>query len=190
MRLEKLSKEKREHIYNNHLIKDFHKSEVKTFDLIESLVTKDNYACYGFYEGEELFGYVYFVKSKIKDSLFIDYLAICRDYRSKGFGSRFIQIITEKISEEYSSLIAEVENPDFSFDEIDKINRERRIKFYLENGFKLTNLKSRVLTDDYVMIQLPFKKELKDQELYKGMEEIYEMVFGLEFCESNIDIFL
>lgn len=189
MKIQKLTKEKRLDIYNNYLIKDFHKSEVKPFDLIEGLVEKDKYACYGFYENEELLGYVYFVKSDFENSLFIDYLAISKEYRSKGFGSRFITTIIENFSEEYSSLIAEVENPEFSIDESDKVNRERRIKFYLKNGFKLSNLKSRVVDDNYVMIQLPLKRELQYKEIYKKMIEIYQTVFGIEFYEKNIDVF-
>lgn len=186
MKLKELTKTQRSYVFNNFLINDFHKSEVKPLDLLERLIENGHYKCYGFYEDDELVGYAYFIKSK--DSILMDYLAVNSKYRCRGFGSRFIELIEEKFKGEYSSLLAEVENPKYSLDEDDKSNRQRRIDFYIKNGFKLSCVETCVYKDQYTMINLKLDKHLDDEEIVKETTHIYKTIFGEDIFERHIRV--
>ena len=186
MKLVELSKEERKNIYNKHMLNDFHKSEVKPLDMLERLIKEGHYICYGFFKDERLLGYAYFIK--IKDSILMDYLAVIPKYRSMGYGSRFLQIIEHTFEEKYTSLLAEVENPRFALNKEDKLNRERRILFYLKNGFEVSKIETCVLEDQYLIIKLNLDKKLDDEEVYKKTELVYKTIFGEEYCKKNISI--
>lgn len=188
LKLKQLSKKQRENIYNNYMIYDFHKSEVKPFETIEKLVERGNYVCVGCYEDTDFLGYAYFVKSDTTNNLLLDYFAVNEQYRSKGLGSKIILTMKEQLSGEYSSLLGEVENPEFANDDNDKLTRERRIAFYLKNGFKVSNVKCRVSVDNYVMINLGLDKELNDKEIYDEMNELYNIIFGEAFFKNHISV--
>lgn len=186
MILKKLSKIERADIYNRYMLNDFHKSEVKPLNMVEDLIENGHYKCYGFFEDEELLGYAYFIKAK--ESILMDYLAVTPEYRSRGYGSRFLQIIKHTFKETYSSLIAEVENPRYSFNKDDEFNRMRRISFYLKNGFEVSNIESCVLEDQYTIIKLNLHRELEDIEIYNEVGNIYKTTFGEEYFKDNISV--
>lgn len=186
MYLKELNSTQRRDMYNKCLINDFHKSEVKPLSLIEELIKQGKYKCYGFYEDEDLLGYGYFIKSE--DSIIMDYLAVDIKHRCKGLGSKFISLISEKFSSEYDTLLAEVENPKYALDQTDRFNRERRISFYIKNKFKISNIETCVLEDEYMIIKLKLLKELDDQQIKKEMTSVYKTIFGEEFFNNHINV--
>ena len=188
MILQELKSEDRIYVYNNYLINDFHESEVKPFDMIEKLVEKKKYKCFGFYEDEELLGYAYFVKTD--GSILMDYLAVNSKHRCKGLGSKFISVIRDKFSENFSTLLAEVENPKHSVDETDRYNRERRISFYMKNSFEQSHIETCVLEDKYRIIKLKLRRELDDMEVKREVSNVYQTIFSEEFFKKHINISL
>lgn len=186
MEFKKLTKTQRTDVYNKYLVNDFNKSEVKTFNEIEDLIKQGYYLCYGFYENEDLLGYSYFIKSK--QTIVMDYLAVNSEYRNKGLGSKFISIIKSEFSKQYLALIAEVENPRYSDNEKDKYNRERRISFYINNGFKLSNIETCVTKDQYSIIKLELNKDIGDKEIFKQISLAYRTIFGEELFKKQISV--
>lgn len=186
MILKELLKVERADVYNEHMLEDFHESEVKPLDMIEDLIENGHYKSYGFFEDKELLGYAYFIKAK--ESILLDYLAVTPEYRSKGYGSRFLQIIRHTFKETYSSLIAEVENPRYSLNKDDKFNKMRRISFYLKNDFEVSNIESCVIRDQYTIIKLNLDRELEDKEIYEELGNIYKKIFGEEYFKNNISV--
>lgn len=189
MKLVELTLKERENIYNKHMLNDFNKSEVKPFNMIERLIKTGNYMCCGFYKEsrpDELLGYAYFVKTKY--NILMDYLAVSKDYRGNGYGSKFLTIIYEKFKTEFNTLLAEVENPRFSIDDEDKKCREGRITFYLKNNFNISNIETCVLKDQYKIIQLELNKSLEDIEIEEEMKSIYNIIFDSEFYEKHITV--
>lgn len=186
MKFKELSKIERVNIYNKHMLKDFHKSEVKPLDMIEDLIEEGYYKCYGFFKKENLLGYAYFIKAK--ESILIDYLAVTPEYRCMGFGSKFLKLIENTFKDKYSSLLGEVENPRFALSRDDKFNRERRISFYLKNDFEISNIESRVLEDQYSIIKLTLNRELGDKEVYSEVNTVYKTIFSEEYFNKNINV--
>lgn len=65
---------------------------------------------------------------------YIEYLAIMKEYRSKGIGEFIISSIKKSIGNE--NLIVEIEDPAIDVTDIDKT---RRYQFYQKNHFELIN---------------------------------------------------
>lgn len=188
MILRELKFEERIYVYDNYLINDFHESEVKPFDMIEKLVEKDKYKCFGFYEDKELLGYAYFVITN--NTILMDYLAVNSKYRCRGLGSKFITMIKDKFSNNYSELLAEVENPKYGVDKNDRCNRERRISFYIKNSFQQSNIETSVLEDQYKIIKLKLNVKLDDIEIKREISNVYQTIFSEEFFNKHISISL
>lgn len=189
MKLVELTLEEREKTYNEHMLNDFHKSEVKPFNMIESLIEKERYLCYGFYEEndpDKLLGYAYFVKTNY--NILMDYLAVTKSYRGKGYGTKFLTIIEKKFKSKFNTLLAEVENPRFALDDEDKKCREGRISFYLKNNFNVSSIETCVLKDQYKIIQLKLDKTLENIEIEEEMKNIYNIIFSSEFVKKHITV--
>jgi GNAT superfamily N-acetyltransferase len=188
MQIKILDNKERHSIYHEHLQKDFHQSEVKPYTLVEKLVTEQRYLCNGLWDDEELKGYAFFVKGSDSKTLLLDYFAILSDYRSQGLGGKFIQAIQEKIIKDKRSLIAEVENPAYASDEQSRDLMNRRIQFYIRNGFKQSKIWCRVFTDEYMIIYYNEKPHQDEAGLVMELKQVYQAIFGEEICHNQIHI--
>ncbi len=180
--------EERRSIYQEHLQKDFHQSEIKPYALMEKLVKEQRYLCYGVWDQEELKGYAFFVKGSDSRTLLLDYFAVLSAYRSQGLGGRFIQAIQESVMKDGLTLIAEVENPAYASDEQSRDLMNRRIQFYLRNSFKLSKVWSRVFTDEYMIIYYNAKPHSDEQGLAMELKQLYQVIFGEETCRNRIHV--
>jgi GNAT superfamily N-acetyltransferase len=172
--------------YKTYLLHDFLASEVKPFELIEKLVQQEKYLCYGFFEDKEPFGYAYFAKADKEQALLLDYFAVLNTHRSKGLGSSFLTEIKNALFGKYLVLFAEVENPSYSLEEDNKKIRTRRIEFYLKNGFTISNILSRILTDEYLILTLDLGGQHREDILFDELQQIYLTSFGKDFFDKNI----
>lgn len=188
MVMRSLSKEERYEFYHNYLVRHFHKSEVKSFPLIERLVQEEKYLCYGFFEADCPLGYAFFAGSGNGQMLLLDYYAILEDYRSRGLGGKFVKEIEKYLAGHYTALIAEVENPDYSENEDNRRTRERRIQFYRKNGFRMSRVLSRVLTDEYNLMYKAWSGPVKEEAVYDSIQQLYRGIFSEEFYRSNIHV--
>lgn len=188
MQIRILDDEERRSIYYEHLQNDFHQSEVKPYTLVEKLVTEQRYLCYGLWDNEELKGYAFFVKGSDSKTLLLDYFAILSDYRSQGLGGIFIQAIQENMIKDKLTLIAEVENPVHASDEQSRDLMNRRIQFYIRNGFKQSKIWCRVFTDEYMIIYYNEKPHQDEDCLVLELKQLYQAIFGEEVCHNQIQV--
>lgn len=84
-----------------------------------------------FYDDDLFIGFSYFIKTK--DMIFITYIAINDEIRSKGYGSKILTYLKENNPTLPISLNVEMLDDNAS----NKEQRIKRIKFYERNGFKL-----------------------------------------------------
>lgn len=61
----------------------------------------------------------------------LDYLAVQRDLRGKGYGSEMLRFVREKCWQQDTFLLVEAEEPEFGENQNDRL---RRIHFYQRNG--------------------------------------------------------
>lgn len=129
--IERLSEQQTAEIYRSHLVFDFPPNEVKPLDRIRKAMAAGRYHCFGLFEKHELAGYAFFVDHR--GYFLLDYLAIVRGKRDQGFGSRFLNGLSEQFQNTKGVMI-EVENPEFAANKEERELRLRRIQFYLRNG--------------------------------------------------------
>lgn len=116
-------------IYNN----SFPKEEKFPMWLLLFNLHRNNSELYTLFAHNELCGFIYLIN--YKNMCFILYLAIDNLKRNKGYGSYILNwCLNYKKDKDIYLNIEEVNNQfeDFKY-------REKRLKFYLSNGFYLTN---------------------------------------------------
>ncbi|CUH92469.1 GNAT family N-acetyltransferase [Herbinix luporum] len=191
MTIKELTAKQREEIFFQYMVKHFHKSEIKPFEIIEKLISEGKYVCYGLFNSKEdqLKGYAYFIKNEDDKILLLDYLAVLKPYRCHGIGGKFLNQMRKMFAGEYKTILAEVENPDFAYNKADSLLRKRRIQFYLKNGMSLSNVLARVSVDNYRILFMSLEEVTQeDNKILKAMDTIYQIAFPKEFYEKHIEL--
>lgn len=141
----------------------FPKEERIPILLLKLLARKNKAKFYGIYDNKKFVGLVYNVY--YKDIIFIYYLAIDKESRGQGYGSKVLEFIKQKYSQ-YRIIL--------SIEPVDKNanNYEQRIKrkeFYTKNGFRDANYTIKERNIIYDMLYCNKKVTLQEfQELIKN----------------------
>ncbi|MGE4353079.1 MAG: GNAT family N-acetyltransferase [Oscillospiraceae bacterium] len=162
---------------------DFHPSEIKSPELIQRRIAEGRYFARGLFEDDKLLVYAFFVKTE--KYLLLDYLAVDRSVRGKGFGSLVLRYIAQMPEAQERILILEVEDPDFSENERDRIRRIRRIGFYRHNGMCDLGIKTQVLTDNYLLLGA---SPASPDATSHAIDLLYRTVYLPEFVQKHIII--
>ena len=184
MNLKQLSNEDIKNVYNKHMIMDFPSEELKPVDVIQKLIKRKIYICYGLYNNEELLAYAFLATSKLY--LLIDYYSVCAKYRNIGIGSKFLNILN-KNCKNYDGIIVEVEKVECASNENEKVDRIRRIDFYKKNGMRMTNISCELFTVNYSIMCL-YNIEIDDLAIYEGLKNIYKEMIPSKFYSKYVKI--
>ncbi len=114
------------------MLKSFPKDELFSFRLLNFLSKRRNCNYLSYYDQNKLIGISF--TYKYKDLVFILYLAISKEFKNKGYGSKILNIIKE--NNPNSDLVLNVEP--LIEDSINFEERKRRFNFYFKNGFYKT----------------------------------------------------
>ena len=79
----------------------------------------------------------YAIFIKLENYLLLDYFAVCPECRGGGIGSKILQLFQENIKG-FKGIIAEVEDPNYGTSEEDTVVRQKRYRFYIRAGLKLS----------------------------------------------------
>lgn len=184
MNLKQLSNEDIENIYSKYMIIDFPAEELKPIDVIQKLIKRKIYICYGLYNNEKLLAYAFLATSK--SYVLIDYYSVCEEYRNKGIGSKFLNILKENCKN-YNGIIVEVENVECAFDETEKITRKRRIDFYKKNGMRITTVSCTLFNVNYTIMCLCII-DLDDSFIYEGLKNIYKEIVPSKLYSKYVEL--
>ena len=131
-------------------------------------------------DGGQFVGFSYTLESE--NFLYVYYLAVCEDLRSKGYGSKILQAIKNDNPGRTITLAIE----DMSKRDAPNYNqRLRRLKYYESNGFKQLNLKineagvdlellgtdSTVDYDEFMGLMKKFLGKIYFRYIYKNMKK-------------------
>ena len=174
-----------EMLYNSRMKKDFLPDELKPLDTIRQLWTKQVYDCFGLFDDGEILGYAFFLRSG-RNYLF-DYFAIAEDHRDEGLGSFFIRQLSG-FAKEADCIVGEVEDPEKARDGETGRQRERRLQFYLRNGFRLTGLTARVFGVDFRILEIPTGVDHTDEELCKVYTELYRCSLPGQLFRAEFEV--
>lgn len=122
-------------IYADMLIQ-FPKEELKSYECFENLLKDEDYNIYSAVDNDVKVGYVVLYNDKHNKTLWLDYLAVYKDFHSKGYGSLILKAMKKHFSDSdpnqninIKGIWLEVEKPDPK-----KPNTIRRISFYERLG--------------------------------------------------------
>lgn len=169
-----IDEEEIKRIYQEHLLKDFPEDEVPPWIYFENMLSQDQYECYELLDGGLLIGYACFLRKEIdgKRYYLFDYLAVMEDYRNRGIGAVFLQLLSGQFPNA-DCMIGEVEDPDAADTEEDRTLRKRRLEFYRRNGFIVTTVKSQIKGVTYCLLEIPTGSQHSAEQIRKIYEAIY-----------------
>lgn len=181
--LHKMGPEEAGHVYETYMRKDFPKNELKPLTAIQNMMDKDMYDCLGLYEKDSLRAYAFFVTDRKSGSLLLDYLAVCEPYRGSGLGSLCLGKIREFYKED-NGILLECESLESAGNEEEMQVRERRIRFYQENGCIRTGISSQVFGVEFEILYMPLKEGKADTE--RELERLYRKMMPGEMFEKYV----
>lgn len=167
-----LSLEETEKIYYTHMKTDFARNELRPFAMIKNLFHKGFYYIYGIFENEELRAYAFLLENLETQILLFDYFAVCKEYRSKGYGTKALELVFG-VCKDRAGIILEVENPEAVQDETEKNIRKRRIAFYERCGIQMSEVRTWLFGVDYCMMF----KVLSDRNISSRIVETLEQLY-------------
>jgi GNAT superfamily N-acetyltransferase len=130
---------------------------------------RENTSFYSIYDGEVWIGFVYFLNSN--DLLFLWYLAVDDNIRSKGYGGLILSELKKMYSEHRIILAIEVSDKNAR-------NNEQRIKrkqFYQKHGFKESGY---IVEQKPPMEVLLFGESFFLEEFY-GLIKKFDKIYGI-----------
>ena len=114
-------------IYND-MLTQFPTNELKSFEQFEFLSKKDEYIIYNAIENNQNIGYIIIIDDKNSKNIWIDYIAIFKQFQSKGYGHKVLEKLKELYAE-YNGCFLEVEKENNN-----NYNTIRRVNFYKSQG--------------------------------------------------------
>lgn len=127
-----------------------------------------NVNAFAFYDENELCGFSYFLVND--ETVFILYLAVNSEIRSKGYGSQILSWIKNKYKDK--TIFLDVEKVDKCADNYNQ--RVNRIKFYEKNGIYQTN---NFFTYDNVTYEILSTDKNMNEKRYNENLESYFKIF-------------
>lgn len=192
LRIDLLALEEITNIYNTIMKEDFPPEERKPLEWIIKLINQGLYQCNGLYFKGELVAYAFVVFNDTKDNILVDYLAVRKDTRGKGYGS----IMLTKLKEKYDyckGIFIESERIDKSIDEKQCNIRTKRIDFYKHNDFVVTGVSTKLYDVYYSILYYSINDELKefikeeDKYIKENLDNIYHVLFSDKVYEEKVD---
>ncbi|WP_051656916.1 GNAT family N-acetyltransferase [Butyrivibrio sp. AE3004] len=171
-------------IYQERMVHDFIKDELKKLSVILKAVDDGIYECLGLFIESEIIGYAFLVKQGM--NFLVDYLAVYPKYRNKGLGSEIIRLLREYMSGA-GLIILEVEDPAYTKERDLKELQARRIGFYERNGCIDYGLRVRCFGVPFIILVLENNSIRSKEKLWEMYKAFYGAVFSRDIVEKNIE---
>lgn len=160
---------------------DFIEEERKTLNHLKHLMTNSNYHLLLGFNNNTLVGYSFICEIKDNKKLWLDYIAILKEYRSMNYGSLFLKKIIQYYEREFDGMFFEIEKPDVKSP--DYPFQLKRLKFYSQFELEKLPLKYKIPTpSNGFPIDLYYKsfskKETADQLSYKDIKYTVNFIFN------------
>lgn len=173
-------------VYAERMVEDFPKDELKPLSMIERAFERGEYACYGLEAGGELLAYACFVQ--VGSLALVDYLAVKRDRRDEGVGSRFIAALVDGLLQAYDCALLEVDDPDLAPDAAELETRNRRLRFYLKNGLVETGVRAKVFGVGFRLLALPVGTLPSPEDTRRAYSTLYRAVLPEKLYDEKVRI--
>lgn len=115
------------------ILKSFPKNEQYPLWLLRLLALREKINFSAYYDDNIFCGITYSISNE--DTTFLLYLAVNDKIRSRGYGSRILACLRERLKN--NKIVFNIEKTDINAD--NNKQREKRLNFYLKNGFHKTD---------------------------------------------------
>lgn len=165
---------------------DFPAIERRSYSLIISMLKKHISELLFLYSNHKVIGYAIVNVTNKVDYIILDYFAIKKEYRSKGYGTIFIKQLINMYSDK-KGILGEVELVEDGFSDNEKNRRQRRINFYNRLGFKIIeNIKITLWSVNYHSLIYPINNEIpSDKEIISILNILYKEVYNNGFNSTT-----
>lgn len=167
-------------------VNSFPPNERHTEEVVKRRLEKGLYKMFAGHLNDKVVAMALIYPLKNTDFILFDYMAVKREDRSKGIGTELVKallnILRKDLNDKY--LILEVENPKYGNN---KIERERRVKFYRQFGAKEMNRVNYILpplsgvtpTEMILMVLPKYKNGKVSKKLVKKIIiQIYKELYN------------
>ncbi len=171
------------------IVNDFAPGEYPPYDVLYKQLEKDIQTGFVLVNDEKDVAYSICTGDSTNSFVLISLLAVYKEFRGKGFGSKFIEMLKRKYCSE-RSIIVEVEKPEDALEQKERNIRENRIKFYEKAGFILLPDIDYAIWDIPMYLMILPKGTLQintysisglNETIKKGMGDIYLKLLGEKF---------
>ncbi|CAM3629248.1 GNAT family N-acetyltransferase [Marinicrinis lubricantis] len=114
---------------------DFPVGEYAPHQVMKGQVSRGLQEGWVYQEGEQALGYAFCAAGHPNDCVLLSFFAIHKPYRKHGIGSEFLAALNRKYDHKRTMLV-EVEKPELSETENERIVRNNRIAFYGKAGYR------------------------------------------------------
>ena len=184
MELIQLNKDQVASLYEESMVHDYKKDELKPLKMILKAMDEGIYESLGLSDGERLLGYTFLVKQGKR--YLVDYLAVYPEERDKGRGATILKLLSEYITDA-EMVIVEVEDPFYAESSEEKEIQERRVSFYFRNGCSDTGLRVRCFGVPFIIICFAGKSSLDRDAVWEAYQSFYRAVLPKKMFEANIE---
>ena len=184
MELRQLNKDEVISLFNERLVNDFIKEEIKPLNVILKAIDDGIYECLGFYDDKDIVGYTFLVR--IGMNYLVDYVAVFSEHRNKGIGGQMLKSLSDYLSQA-CLVIGEVEDSDYTEDKELKELQKRRIEFYKRNGCRDTGLRVRCFGVPFIILETEGSASVGKDALWVTYQSFYKVVLPREMFENNIE---
>lgn len=176
-------------IYDRRMKKDFPPLELKSWDTLENQIHLGIYQSNLLLDHGKPIGYALLVKVPDEAMMLLDYFAIFEEYRSDGYGSRGLRLLSEAFGDEANVLI-EIEAPLTADDPASMEERIRRLNFYARNGVVQTNVSLLCVGVTYDVLVLPRDSDNppSDEQVLLAMTHLYRYQLRVTDIYAEISI--
>lgn len=187
MEIEALTRRQTKRIYREHLKKDFPDSERRPLPSILKAMRRGIYDCYGLRAEGEIVAYAFFVH--IGADYLLDYFAVAEGKRTKGYGSVFLGMLKEQMTDA-RYVLAEVEEPETAENAAEKETRIRRIRFYERAGFADTGARANTFGVEYRIIGLQTGRPFDREQICALYVPFYSRLMPEFICRREVKPYL
>ena len=159
--------------------KDFSNNEIPDYKTYLKLTEKNIHNVYIYEENNQEMAYFITMEKNNSGKILITHLAVFKKFRGKGIGKKLIEEIKFFFYDK-KILIVEVESEKNAKNKQELEIIEKRIRYYLNVGFKkCNNLEYNLFrTDYYILTFTKTSRTISNKEIKQIIEEIYDGLFS------------
>ncbi len=181
MELQLLNKDELTAVYQNEMVADFPKAELKPLSAMLRLMDLGRYDPLLVKEGVKPIGYALAWRPEGREGALLEYFGVLRGLRSGGFGAQILALLVER----YGQIFGEAEKPN-SDDPAENDLRRRRIAFYERNGFRVLDYECALFGVHFnCLYRGPETDDRKVEALHRG---VYAGYFSPAHMERYIQL--